>query len=491
MKIMWQDLTLFIVVFCSLVCFVRSQEKEPYISLVREEASSSAGHVILEIPKSRKVPSGWDMDWHVSAYTPKGIRLFLGRIADKDPLGPQRRIVIKIPAGTYKFEITRRSDRLASGARGAFDIEKGEWTWFSVEPTVVVGTKATIKSGEVVVLELTYADPQAHVGSKESNKRRVQIYTWRDFGFGRRSGGSQDIPNSPPTLYPPIKYASLSELSESHLMAALNDDPYMAMAGALLRLNRIEATPLVAALGNKSLEFNGPIARVLAHVKDKRAVPSLVSILRGGSNEHRYLAAWVLGELKDTNATEPLIRAAGDNFVLVRCFAVNALGKIKDKRALDALVRACSDAGRSKGQIVSLADPELLTEIFLDEKFKVVGHSLPIPYYSVRDNAVYALGQLGDRAAIDPLLKLLANKDIRLQVVEALGNYQDPRVVDSLLGTLEDDQRVRWMSVHILGKFRDPRVLPRLTALSRSDPDSMVRSAAKTVIEKSTKPKKK
>jgi HEAT repeat protein len=478
-----------LIVLCTILRLGYPQEKEKYISLVKEGTSTPSGHVIVQVPKSRKAPSGWDLNWYVSTYTPKGIRLYLGRIGDKEPLGAESRIVVKIPTGVYKFEITRSSDAYVSGREGAFDVDKGVWTWFNVEPTFVSGTKVTIDGGQVAVIELLYSNPRLHEGTRQSDER-VSIYTWENFTLRTRKGSSQEVPKGSPELYPPMKYASFSDIGESHLLAAINDDPYTAMAGALLRLKNINIGSLLVALDNGSVKLTGSVARVLAHARDPRAVRPLSKILRSTSEEGRYLAAWSLGEIKDTSAAEPLMKATRDGSALVKCYAINALAKIRDKRALEALVSASSVSTRVKGQIFGLADTELPTKVIVDEKFKYVGQILPIPYYSVRDNAIYALGQLADPRAIDPLVKMLKNKDARLLAVEALGNYRDQRAVDALIGALDDDQSIRWMAVHMLGRVGDARVLERLTGLSRSDPDSMVRAAAKMVIEKIKKPKK-
>ncbi len=351
-------------------------------------------------------------------------------------------------------------------------------------------TKVTIDGGQVAVIELLYSNPRLHEGTRQSDER-VSIYTWENFTLRTRNGSSQEVPKGPPELYPPMKYASFSDIGESHLLAAINDDPYTAMAGALLRLKNINIGSLLVALDNGSVKLTGSVARVLAHARDPRAVRPLSRILQSSSEEGRYLAAWSLGEIKDTSATKVLIKAIGDGSVLVKCYAINALAKIKDKRALEALVSVSSVSTRVKGHIFGLADTELPTKVILDEKFEYVGQILPIPYYSVRQNAIYALGQLGDPGAIEPLVKLLKNKDARLLAVEALGNYRDQRAVDALISALDDDQTIRWMAVHMLGRVGDARVLERLTGLSRSDPDSMVRAAAKMVIEKMKKPKKK
>lgn len=96
-----------------------------------------------------------------------------------------------------------------------------------------------------------------------------------------------------------------------------------------------------------------------------------------------------------------------------------------------------------------------------------------------------ALAGLGTEG-MDHLLSALKtrNKDIRLGVIEALGEIRDPRAVEPLIGLLGDnDNEVRWEAALALGGIADPRALGPLEGALR-DPDRYVRYGSAIALEK-------
>jgi len=71
---------------------------------------------------------------------------------------------------------------------------------------------------------------------------------------------------------------------------------------------------------------------VLGELKDKRAVPLLIPLLRDEGIS--FEVAWALGEIGDDRAVSPLIEALHDKDPAVRLIAIHALEKL---RASDAL----------------------------------------------------------------------------------------------------------------------------------------------------------
>ena len=102
--------------------------------------------------------------------------------------------------------------------------------------------------------------------------------------------------------------------------------------------------------------------------------------------------------------------------------------------------------------------------------------------YSIRDNAIRILGEIGDPRAVGPLINALNDEDefwlIRELADFALGEICDPIAVDPLIDALKDDDPyVRGRVASALGEIGDPRAVdPLIDALN--DEQNFVRSDA-------------
>jgi len=96
--------------------------------------------------------------------------------------------------------------------------------------------------------------------------------------------------------------------------------------------------------------------------------------------------------------------------------------------------------------------------------------------YDIQWRAAEALGKMG-REALDHLLTSLQHHDreVRLGIIEALGEIRDPRAVAALLPFLKDESvEVRWVTALALGEIGDRQVIPVLVR-SLLDADKYVR----------------
>ena len=83
---------------------------------------------------------------------------------------------------------------------------------------------------------------------------------------------------------------------------------------------------------------------------------------------------------------------------------------------------------------------------------------------NVRTSAAWALGEIGDSRAVNPLIAALGDKRREREVAaKALGEIGDSRATDALIETLEDDNwEVRGTTAKALGKLGDTRAVPHL-----------------------------
>ena len=94
---------------------------------------------------------------------------------------------------------------------------------------------------------------------------------------------------------------------------------------------------------------------VLGELKDKRAIPILIPLLR--DEEINYKVAWALGEIGDEQAIGPLIEALGDKNSDVSVIAIQSLEKLRAGDALPHLHALLNDHQKSHfGDQISVAE---------------------------------------------------------------------------------------------------------------------------------------
>lgn len=174
-------------------------------------------------------------------------------------------------------------------------------------------------------------------------------------------------------------------------------------------------------------------------------VASIADLTRMASDRQsnadlRLIACWLLARLKDEETEEILLRLLTDPNQRIRAAAAQYLAEAGLVQSVQPLLK-------------------LLTE---DKENQV------------RIAAVYALGLLGAREALETILEILKNKNedsgLRGSAAEALADIGDTRAIDPLMEALSDESvEVRFWSVFALGELGDASVLPALQKIEETD----------------------
>ena len=297
------------------------------------------------------------------------------------------------------------------------------------------------------------------------------------------------------------------------LICALHDEPRVSArsveALAQFDFEQVEQ-PINHALqhGNKYIQEN--VAKVLAMLRDSRAIELLIRLLEAEENTVRAAAAEALGNMADVRAVDPLIRALDNDDWRTREKVAEALGKLADKRAVDPLIRSLEDhrstfgAGKAAEALGILGDERAVEPLI---------RSLDRGGFGVA-KAVLALGQLADSRAVDPLVALarggskvaaeaLRNFDfrdagtplvealkhsdpqVRENAAKSLGILGNPQAVTPLIQALGDRLRqVREAAAHALGELGDASAIERLRDVATKDRSRAVKQAAKQALER-------
>jgi HEAT repeat protein len=245
----------------------------------------------------------------------------------------------------------------------------------------------------------------------------------------------------------------------SNLQSLIKDGTVEGKRDALLRIRNLESAEAsrlaVPALRDSSEIVRATAAFSVISLPKEEAAPLLLPLLQDKSALVRRETAYALGKVRNPSAVNALIQILQkDKIMEVRSAAAVALGEIGDVSAIDVLTQILQkkskdedeflrrSAARSIGQtaqIFQTGETEIVTPTsFLPDKFKTIAvpkyPSLieafpsfrpaatvliqtlqnPREFQDVKREAAFALGAIGDKAAIPVLQANLNNEDYYL-----------------------------------------------------------------------------
>jgi protein-S-isoprenylcysteine O-methyltransferase Ste14 len=197
-----------------------------------------------------------------------------------------------------------------------------------------------------------------------------------------------------------------------------------------------------------------PYVRALEGMGE-RAVDPLIDLLHDRDPSLREIAANTLGVLGSERAVAPLIASLADPDGNVRCWAAGSLGRLRAEEAVAPLTRMLDTPGSARHSAAVA-----LGRIGSTDAVRPLITALDEPSPWTQAAVIYALGQLGDERAVDPLLAILEHEDpevhVRRAIVVAFGQLSSARTADALRAALEDeDAEVRLYAEEALEKLRN------------------------------------
>ena len=221
----------------------------------------------------------------------------------------------------------------------------------------------------------------------------------------------------------------------------------------------------IAALKDEDWAIRQEAASLLGTLKDPRAVPPLISLLQDQDRSVREAAIEALRSIGS-----PAVEAVGvcltEPDLSIQESASAILAGIADERVLAPLTKAL----HSSDWIVRMHAAKALGRVRNADTVAPLIPLLQDKVKAVREEAAAALAAIGD-AAIPSLLKALQHEDwlVRLHAVESLGKTQSKRAVEPLLSVLfnDRDSAVREDAVRALGEIGDPQAVEHLFTAMR------------------------
>ena len=232
----------------------------------------------------------------------------------------------------------------------------------------------------------------------------------------------------------------------------------------LLRLGSLWLLRPIPERGSQGTRY------VLDQLRAARPLSSIAGIQklsRAGSAQARQEAVQELGRLKTPVAVEELVKALDDVALPVREQAAHALGEIGDKRALPPLMRKLSDPasgieGAAATALGKIGDRAALPSLAAAAQLG------PLPRQLA---AIEALGRLPDARATEAVQNFLPDAPLRLAALRALAEREDPFSVPILRREIEHEREPAALAVlaDALGRVGDRSAVgPLLAALDRT-----------------------
>ena len=228
--------------------------------------------------------------------------------------------------------------------------------------------------------------------------------------------------------------------------------------GTISSMGSVAVKPLIAQIDRERARSTKAwkLGRALARIDDPQVV---AAILRRG-DKLRGLAEHALDmlaskpELVERPALEILVNT--EETPQARTHATYVLGKAKSKAAVEPLLKILAEAPASDD-----------------------------PLGRLKKEAIRALGNIGDKRAMEPLLALLDKPGYGYLAVMALGNLGAPEATDGLIRMLQakpsPDQRLIIMA---LGKLKAREAVPAIRAACSQYPsNSQIGEAAAIALE--------
>ncbi|MDD2764709.1 MAG: HEAT repeat domain-containing protein [Opitutaceae bacterium] len=209
----------------------------------------------------------------------------------------------------------------------------------------------------------------------------------------------------------------------------------------LVKLGAPALKPLLACLDDEVAEIRPGAAEALGRLGDRQAVDPLIKCLQDEAVSVQQNAATALGLLGDRRAVDPLIEAFQNADPMVKRPAAEALGLLGDAKATDVLTGSLKDEDADLRQVCAQAlgklqyhpaQPEdnivyLIALQSWDEVAKMgapalepLGACLSDGSLEVQRGAIAALGEIGDKRAIEPLSGALPDWDLNAELVPVL-----------------------------------------------------------------------
>lgn len=320
------------------------------------------------------------------------------------------------------------------------------------------GVLSSVKSGETMPISFF----QSHSSTSSAQKAVDRLQ------HEKHASSTDTINSSVPEIEEnsDLLSAQSGDLSPAssefeHPLLFDEDNALITLESIILRLR--DATWEIRELGAKQLHS---FCRDLEGKRHADVVLRLETLLADEDDFMRWAVVVGLTWIGDNRVISALTRMTRDPVWTVRLAVVRAFGTFNDASATRALIELLADNHR----LVREASAQVLGYLRRKEAVPILRSLLKDKTNpSVQRVVATALGAIGDRRAVTPLIEVLddADKQLCWVAVEALGKLSDLRAIDPLLALVDDSFCPTWQQppIRTLGELaRDTIELIKMNA---------------------------
>ena len=205
-------------------------------------------------------------------------------------------------------------------------------------------------------------------------------------------------------------------------------------------------------------------------------VPALQLALRNNSAQVRMHAAKLIGNIQAETALPDLIRLLSDPNSYVKDTAIAALNRIGDP-ATAPLLEVLETKARNlipDEDTGFTADYQYIASAYIDELWMKKYRT------GTQTAAIQTLGLLKSEEAVQPLIKELANEELQSQALAALAEMRGVAVIPMLDALKNGTDEIRINVADALGAIGDRRAIEPLIDALNDDPNKEVKALAAT-----------
>ncbi len=240
---------------------------------------------------------------------------------------------------------------------------------------------------------------------------------------------------------------------------------------------------MLALLTDDDLLVRQRATDCLIHIADAKIVPQVIELMRNPDVNIRRCAIEVLKNLKDPNTSEELMLALKDSDWWVRQIATSSLTALHGD---NNITRGFISLTRDPDENLRRCAVEFFNNVVDPLAFDALVERLADEDWWVREKALRALGKLKDERAIDPIAKLIDDREMGRGVPEALAKIGGDGALAHLTRFLSvNSKRLKIDTIKALGLMKNKNATDAIKQCL-SDQDQEVSAQAVETLKELT-----